>query len=302
VSGAAGIASSPLIPQAAGMPDAIVDVGDEDFEREVLERSRAVPVVVDFWAPWCGPCRTLGPVLERLATEHAGAFVLAKVNVDEAPAVASAFRIQSIPAVKAFRDGALAGEFVGAQPEAAVRQFLAPLLPTEADGLASTGEARAAAGDRPGAETAFKEALALDSRNAAALLGLARLYVTDGKATEALPLLERIPPGAAVARDAERLAAEIRMGVDAVGDEAALRHRVAANLEDLDARLQLGRVLAARRKYDDALAEMLEVVRRDAKHADGAARKAMLDVFEVLGPRDPLTERYRSALAQALFR
>jgi putative thioredoxin len=280
----------------------IVDVGDEDFEREVLERSKDVPVVVDFWAPWCAPCRALGPVLERLAIEHAGAFVLAKVNVDEAPAVAQALRVQSIPAVKAFRDGHLALEFVGAQPESAVREFLAAVLPTEADRLAREGESRLAAGDAPGAEPAFKDALARDARHPGALLGLARVHVGRGDDAEALKLLERVPPGASMARDAERLAAELRTRVDATGDEATLRARVRANPDDLDARLQLGRVLAARGKYDEALAELLEVVRRDPHHADAAARKAMLDIFEVLGPRHELTEKSRAQLAQALFR
>ena len=281
---------------------AIIDVGDEDFEREVLERSKDVPVVVDFWAPWCAPCRALGPVLERLAAEHGGAFVLAKVNVDESPAVARALRIQSIPAVKAFRDGHIALEFVGAQPESAVRQFLAAVLPTEADRRAREGESRLAAGDTAAAEAGFTAALALDPRHPRALLGLARLHVARGDDTEALTLLERVPPSASVAREAERLAAEIRTRVDATGDEATLRGRVRANPGDLDARLQLGRVLAARGRYAEALAELLEVVRRDPGHADQAARKAMLDVFEVVGARDPLTEKYRSELAQALFR
>jgi putative thioredoxin len=287
------------------MPDAasvIVDVGDGDFEREVVERSRDVPVVVDFWAPWCAPCRALGPVLERLAIELAGSFRLARVNVDEAPAVAQAFRIQSIPAVKGFRDGAVVAEFVGAHPEASVRQFLTSVLPTEADRLAREADARASAGDLDAAAAAYREALARDPRHPRALLGFARLHVARGDDGEALALLERVPPTAPVARDAERLAAGIRTRVDATGDEAMLRGRVAANLDDLDARLQLGRVLAAHGKYADALAELLEVVRRDPKHADEAARRLMLDVFEVLGPRHPATERYRGELARLLFR
>ena len=280
----------------------IVDVGDRDFEREVVERSRDVPVVVDLWAPWCGPCRALGPVLERLATEQAGAFVLAKVNVDEAPAVAQRLRVQSIPAVKAFRDGAVVAEFVGAQPERAVRDFLASILPSEADRLAREGERKSAAGDAPGAEAAFDAALAADARHPRALLGLARIYAASGQVPKALALVERVPPSSPVARDAERLAAQLRTRVDATGDEATLRARVAANVTDLDARLQLGRVLAARGKYDDALAELLEVVRRDPHFADDAARKAMLDVFQVLGPGDELTDRYRRELSRVLFR
>jgi putative thioredoxin len=163
----------------------IVDVGDRDFEREVVERSRDLPVVVDLWAPWCGPCRALGPVLERLATEQAGAFVLAKVNVDEAPAVAQRLRVQSIPAVKAFRDGAVVAEFVGAQPERAVRDFLASILPSEADRLAREGERKSAAGDAPGAEAAFDAALAADARHPRALLGLARIYAASGQEPKA---------------------------------------------------------------------------------------------------------------------
>src|SRR5262245_36113043 len=211
------------------MSEPVIDVGDEDFEAAVVTRSRTVPVVVDFWAPWCGPCRTLGPVLERLAREHAGAFVLAKVNVDEAPAVAGVFRIQGIPAVKAFRDGAVVAEFVGAQPEAAVRQFLTAILPTEADRLAEEGAAHAAAGDAEAARAAFEGALARDPAQARALVGLARQHAAAAETDEALRLLDRVPPGTPVAAEAERLAAEVRTKLDGAGDESALRGRLAAN-------------------------------------------------------------------------
>src|SRR5437763_1872031 len=179
------VAWPPSMPQRDGMEAAglrtILDVGDHDFERAVLERSKEVPVVVDFWAPWCAPCRALGPVLERLAHEHAGTFVLARVNVDEALAVSQVFGIQSIPAVKGFRDGALVAEFIGAQPEAAVRQFLTAVLPSEADRLAHAGEAKATAGDAAGAAVAFQEALTREGRHPRALLGLARLRAAAGE-------------------------------------------------------------------------------------------------------------------------
>jgi len=278
----------------------IVDV--EDFDRDVLARSAEVPVVADFWAPWCGPCRALGPVLERLAAQHGGAFVLAKVNVDEVPGAAERFRVQSIPAVKGFRGGVVVAEFVGAQPEPVVRRFLASVLPTAADRLAREGAGRAEAGEAAAAEAAFREALAHDARHPPALVGLARRLAERGANDEALQLLERISPGAPLAATAERLAAELRTrgGVD--GDEPALRARVAAEPADLDARLALGRVLAARQRWEEALAELLEMVRRDPGFADGAARKAMVDVFAVLGPEHPLTDRYRSELAKVLFR
>ncbi len=282
------------------MPESewVVDVGDSDFETAVLERSATTPVVVDFWAPWCGPCRAIGPLLERLADEHRGAFILAKVNVDEAPAVAQAFGIQSIPAVKAFRDGMLAGEFVGAQPESTVRQLLALVLPTAADTLVS-----AAAGLPPAdAEAKLREALALEPRHAGALLGLARLLAARKETTEALRLLELVSPPSPLLADAERLAAELRTRGDGAGDEAALRARVAADPDDLQARLDLGRALAALGRHEDALAELLDLVKRDRQFGDDGARKAMVDLFAVLGSDHPLTDRFRGELAKALFR
>jgi putative thioredoxin len=275
----------------------VIDVGDDDFEREVRQRSATTPVVVDFWAPWCGPCRTLGPVLERLTAEHTGAFVLAKVNVDEAPAVAQAFRVQSIPAVKGFRDGALVAEFVGAQPEAVVRELLARVLPSEADRLV----AEAATLRAPDAEAKLESALALEPRHGRGLVALAHRKADAGDVTGALDLLSRVTPPSPVLADAERLAAELRMRTADGADFAALQARVAEQPGDLGARLALGRALAAERRYGDALGELLEVVRRDRGFEDGAARKAMLDVFEVLGGDDPLVDRYRSELAKVLF-
>ncbi len=291
----------------AGTSDAfVVDVGDADFEQAVLDRSVEVPVVVDFWAPWCGPCRTLGPVLERLAAEHAGAFVLAKVNVDEAQQVAGAFQVRSIPAVKAFRDGRVVSEFVGAQPESAVRRFLDGLLPTEADRLVAEAADLASRGHENAAEERLRTALALEGRNEGALVSLAQLLSGRGETAEAAQLLERVLPGGPFAQRAERLAASLRTRAAAPApadtDLDALRARVAAAPDDLAARLELGRALSAAGRYDDALSELLMVVRRDPKFEDEAARKAMLDIFSVLGAEDPRVGSYRAQLARALFR
>jgi putative thioredoxin len=282
------------------MSEWVIDAGDGDFETVVIARSAETPVVVDFWAPWCGPCRTLGPLLERLADEHDGAFVLAKVNVDANPELSAALNIQSIPMVLGFRDRQVVAEFVGALPEAAVRDFLQKVLPGEADRLAAAGEQLVKDGKAAEAEASFRQALDTAPRHDRALLGLAGILARRTESDAALQLLDRVGVGP-WRQQADRLAAEIRLHHGSGASEAQLRATIATTPSDLDARLLLGRTLAANGQYEEALREFLEVVRRDRAFQDGAARKAMLDIFEILGSEHTLTSRYRSELAKVLF-
>ena len=280
-----------------------IDINEKDFEQDVLERSYTVPVVLDFWAPWCGPCRAIGPVLEKLADEQAGKFVLAKVNVDENPALAQSFQISSIPAVKAVKEGAIANEFLGALPEPAIREFVERLMPSEADSLAQQGQDLQAQGKDQGAESLYRAALSKDERQPKALLGLARLLAGKEEHADALALLDRIPPNAREYDEAQQVAAQIRVkqtGANA-GEEAAYREKIAADPNDLDARFELAQILAASTRYEEALAEYLKIVKKDRAFRDEGARRAILEIFEVVGARSELADRYRSELAKVLF-
>ncbi|MBI3757021.1 MAG: tetratricopeptide repeat protein [Deltaproteobacteria bacterium] len=280
-----------------------VDVTEQDFEQAVVERSHTVPVVIDFWAPWCGPCRAIGPVLEQLADEQQGKFILAKINVDENPGLAQAFAIRSIPAVKAVRNGALAGEFLGAQPEPAIRNFIAQLLPSETDTLAQEAQRLEQAGKAQGAESLYRAALSKDANHPLALLGLARILVQRSEDADALMLLGRVPLTSPESTIAQQLTAQIKLkqsGASA-GDEQQYRDRLAANPNDHDARFELAQVLAATGRYEDALTALLEIVKKDRKFRDDGARKAILEIFDVVGPRSELAEHYRSELAKVLF-
>jgi putative thioredoxin len=277
-----------------------LEVTDATFDAQVIERSRRVPVVVDFWAPWCGPCRTLGPILERLAAEHQGALVVATINVDENPGIAGELGIRSIPAVKAVRDGEIVDEFVGALPEPAVRQFLQRLMPTEADRAAAAGQRAENDGDVTAAEAHYGRALESDPNHPAARLGLGRL-LAGSDPDRALTELDRVLPGTPERTEAERIAARLRLSTSDGGGETELRTRVERDPTDSEARLKLARLLAAKQEYEPALVQLLELIRRDRSFDDEAGRKAMLDVFNVLGPRHPLTERYRGELARVLF-
>ncbi|MSQ48082.1 MAG: thioredoxin [Deltaproteobacteria bacterium] len=280
-----------------------IDVSEQDFEQTVVARSHEVPVVIDFWAPWCGPCRAIGPVLEKMAEEQEGKFILAKVNVDENPTLSQTFAIRSIPAVKAVKNGAIVGEFLGAQPEPNIRQFIEQLLPSEADVLASEGVRLEEAGKLQGAESIYRAALSKSANHPRALLGLARVLVAREEDAEALLLLSRVPLGTPEQNAAQQLTAQLRLkqsGAKA-DDEKQYRARLAENADDIEARFELAQILAAVGRYEEALNALLLVVKKDRKFRDDGARKAILDIFDVVGQRSELAEHYRGELAKILF-
>lgn len=280
----------------------VVDVTEQTFETLVRAESFKRPVVVDFWAPWCAPCRALGPVLEKLAAQGAGSWVLAKLNTDEAATLSSEFRIQGIPAVKAFKDGAVVSAFEGALPEGRVRTWLEGFLPGEAEALIATADAALALGQLDEAEVVYERALDDKPRAAGALLGLAKVAAARGDAASAERHL-----GLVLAADEAQVAGEsarIRLTVRgrAAGDEASLEARLAANSSDLEARVGLGLWAAGAGRNREALDFLLGVVAHDRGALRDSAREAMLLIFELAGQRSELTEEYRQKLALELFK
>ena len=280
----------------------VKDVTEADFQREVVERSREVPVVVDFWAPWCGPCRSLGPRLERLAGEANGAWVLAKVNVDENQELAAEFQVSGIPAVFAVRDAQVVDQFAGLLPEDELRRFLARLVPTEADQRIATA-AQVEGTDPAAAEALYRQAINENPGHEAAQVGLARVLLREpGREDEATALLRGIEAGE-LAAEADRLrrVVGLRDVPHSDDDLAAARAAVSAEPESAAARYRLGAVLAARGQYSDALAELLAAAERDKKLAGSEVRERMVSIFHVIGVRSEEADAYRDKLRALLY-
>ena len=278
----------------------IIDADEVSFQQVAVERSRETLVVVDFWAEWCQPCRLLGPVLEKLARDYDGKFVLVKADVDRLQSIAAGFGVESIPAVYAMRDGQLLDYFVGLRSEEQLRAWLDRLLPGPAESLAVEAK-KLAASDPAAAEAKYAEAIKLDPNLAAAQIGLAELLLAQGRGDESRAILEELERRGFLEPAAEKLKSQLHVmaGAHATDDLAALR-TAAAEPGNLAGKLALAEALAARAEYEEALETALEVVATHRKELAEPARKLMIDVFRLLGDDSELTSTYRRRLSTAL--
>jgi putative thioredoxin len=273
----------------------IKDVTVADFQQDVLLRSREVPVLVDFWAEWCGPCKTLSPLLERMTEEAGGAFELAKVDVDANQELSAQFLVQSIPTVVAIRNGKEVHRFTGALPEAQIAEFLTSILPTELDIMVDEARTALVTGDTSGAEHMLRQVLDRKSDHQDAGTSLAALLIDQANIDEALIVLGKLVPDA----DVERLQAAARLRQSAGDDISDLETRASEDPDNDAAQLDLARGLAAHSEFEPALDRLLAIVKQKSEGKEDA-RQAMVDIFGVLGSDHPLTATYRRQLATAL--
>lgn len=299
----------PIIGQgsASGADDLIVDTTTRNFGKDVIEASRHVPVLVDFWAPWCGPCKQLTPILENAVRAARGAVKLVKMNIDEEPEVAQQLRIQSIPAVYAFRNGQPVDGFMGAMPESQVKAFIARLAgdtgPSPAEELIGIGIGALEAGDLSRAAQAFAQAAQEEPGNPAAVAGLARCYIAAGDLDRAKQTLALVRPDAR--NDPEIAAAQAALSLAEkagdLGDIADLQAKVNANPKDHQARFDLALALNARGDREGAVDQLLISIEYDRNWNDQAARKQLVEFFDAYGPKDEITLSGRRRLSSILF-
>jgi putative thioredoxin len=283
----------------------IKDTTTQTFMADVIEASRKVPVIVDFWAPWCGPCRQLTPVLEKLVKAARGAVRLVKMNIDEHPQVAAQLGVQSIPAVFGFKNGQPVDGFMGALPESQVRAFIQRLTGPQAAPGMGLEEAQAAfdAGDMGTAAAGFASILQDDPENADAIGGLARCYIATGDLDRAEQTLALLPPAKqnAPGYTSAKAALELARKAGPKADIQALEQAIASNPRDWDARFKLALALNAKGQRQQAMEHLFDIVRKDRAWNEDAARKQLVEFFEAWGPKDPLTQAGRQRLSSLLF-
>jgi putative thioredoxin len=301
-------------PQAPGADggeapagDLIKDGTDQSFMADVVEPSKEVPVLVDFWAPWCGPCRQLGPIIEKAVLAAKGAVKLVKVNIDENPGVAGQLRIQSIPAVIAFKDGQPLDGFMGALPESQINEFIKRISGQSSgediEALIARADQALASGDAGGAAQDYANALQMDRENPEALAGLARVYLLSGEPDKAKEILDSAPepkkthPAIAAVRASLELAGEVEGAEDLSAAESAAKSAPS----DPGAQFQLGRARLAAGDMDGAADALLESIAADRDYDDGAARKLLLRIFDAAGPASELAKSGRRRLSSILF-
>jgi putative thioredoxin len=291
----------------ATAPEVVKETTTQAFVKDVIEESRRQPVLVDFWAPWCGPCKQLTPVLEKAVKGAKGKAKLVKMNIDDHPSIPGQMGIQSIPAVIAFVNGQPVDGFLGALPESQVTAFIERLIKDRVGGeekdLLKQADAALAEGDATGAADIYAQILAQDAGNVQALAGLARCYVETGALEQAkqtlalVPEAKRTDPAVAAARAALELAEQAK----AVGPVTELEQKVGANPLDHQARFDLALALNGDGRRAEALNHLIEIVRRDRKWNDDGARKQLVQLFDAWGPTDEATVEGRRRLSSILF-
>lgn len=299
-----------LIGDTHGQPgvaagDAIKDGTDASFMADVIEASKATPVIVDFWATWCGPCRQLGPALEKAVTAAKGAVKLVKIDIDRNPAYAGQLRVQSIPAVFAFVDGRPVDGFMGALPDSQVKAFVDRLANQDGGGsptddLLAMAKESLELGDLGGAAQAYAQVLQMEPQNLRAIGGLARLYQQAGDLERAREVLDMAPEGAKDP-DIDAVRAALTLAEEAPSETAEFERRLAADPDDHAARIELAKALAGAGRLMEAVDQLIESIRRDREWNEQAARKQLLTVFEAAGPMSDVAKQGRRKLSSILF-
>lgn len=278
------------------------DISEQNFLAEVIEKSKTVPVVVDFWAPWCGPCQTLKPILEKLAEEYEGKFFLAKINADENQTLSAQFGVRGIPSVKAVYNGKIVNEFSGALPEPAVREFLEQIIPNESETKRQEAMAIYDNGDIQTALALLNKAIALDENNFNAKVNLATLLFENDEPQAAKDVIEKLPANVQLEESVRELLTKIELSerTSELPDKQTLLQQIQQDDSNLQARLDLANHYIGEQAYDEAFELLFDVLKKDRHFDDDAARKTMLSVFTLLGPQDPRVRSARKTLASLL--